>query len=77
MKSVSTHTKKPERSTPAPEQQPTGEPVGKIHGPPLSPCEDPDIAGGPQSDSTRLRVESHGLLASIRPTAQSACALFM
>lgn len=40
MKSVSIRTKKPDRKTPAPQQQSTGLPAQKSHALPLSPCED-------------------------------------
>ncbi len=40
MKSVSIRTTKPDRKTPAPQQQPTGPPAQKPHAPQLSPCED-------------------------------------
>lgn len=40
MKSVSIRTKNLGRKTPEPQQQSTGQPIGKIHAPSLSPCED-------------------------------------
>ena len=40
MTSVSIRSKKPDRKTPAPRQQPTGPPAQKLHALPMSPCED-------------------------------------
>jgi hypothetical protein len=40
MKSVSIRSTKPDRKTPAPQQQTTGQPTQKPHALPLSPCED-------------------------------------
>jgi len=40
MKSVSVRSTKPDRETPAPQQQSTGPPVQKPHALPLSPCDD-------------------------------------
>ncbi|MBI3806110.1 MAG: DUF2934 domain-containing protein [Nitrospirae bacterium] len=40
MKSVSIRSKKPDRKTPAPRQQPTGPPAQQPHTLQLSPCED-------------------------------------
>ena len=40
MKSVIIRSTKPDRKTPAPQQQPKGPPAQKPHAPPLSPCDD-------------------------------------
>ena len=40
MKSASIRSIKPDRKTPAPQQQPKGPPAQKPHAPPVSPCDD-------------------------------------
>lgn len=40
MKSAGIRSIKPDRKTPAPQQQPKGPPAQKPHAPPVSPCDD-------------------------------------